>query len=210
MKNTASHNHCPVSNVRRTILINGILIDLKPIETTDLPLIQSWRNNPNLNKYFFDRQFLTMTNQNNWYTNMITDPTRFYCMVAIKGGLKIGIGNLSKIDSINRNAELGVYIGNFDYHLAGFGAEAYLRLIEYGFDHLNLHKIYGNIFDFNKGVIALCKRFGFQIEGELKEHAFFDGQYHNVICVGLFKDDFYDRKQEMLNIIQIFAERRDK
>ena len=64
--------------------------------------------------------------------------------------------------------EIG-WIFNKDYWRKGYAYEICNRLINYGFEELELHKIYANAIDTEKSV-ALMKKLGMQLEGIQKKH----------------------------------------
>jgi len=64
--------------------------------------------------------------------------------------------------------EIG-WIFNKNYWRKGYAYEICDRLISYGFEELELHKIYANAIDTEKSV-ALMKKLGMQSEGIQKKH----------------------------------------
>ena len=75
----------------------------------------------------------------------------------------------------------------------GFGQEALELIIEYGFKHLNLFKIYLDTLPDNKKVIKLYKKVGFKMEGSLTGHIYHNGTYHDLEFMGLFKKDWKNK-----------------
>lgn len=53
---------------------------------------------------------------------------------------------------------------------------------------LNVRKIELQVFVNNERAIALYKKHGFEVEGELKEYGFRDGEYVNAYAIGRIKE----------------------
>ena len=63
--------------------------------------------------------------------------------------------------------------------------------LDYAFNILNLRKIYFHVISFNKASRQnLEKYFKCKNEGCLKKHVFWNNEYHDVLILSLFKDDF--------------------
>lgn len=61
------------------------------------------------------------------------------------------------------------------------------KLLEIGFDELNLHKIKLMAEEVNLASNAVAKKVGFQFEGTLKDEIFSAGKYHDALLYGLVK-----------------------
>ena len=53
--------------------ILGKNLGLRAIEKSDLKLIQTWRNDERLRRYFREYRDFSTTQLENWYNNMIND-----------------------------------------------------------------------------------------------------------------------------------------
>ena len=72
----------------------------------------------------------------------------------------IGQCALFAFDAVARRAELGITIGDKDYWGKGYGREAVQLLVDYGFRHHNLHRIWLEVHARNQRAIRayLCLR----------------------------------------------------
>jgi len=105
-------------------------------------------------------------------------------------GQLIGQCALFNHNAVNRTAELGITIGDRAYWGRGYGTEAIGLLIDYGFRHHNLHRIYLNVNGNNGRAIAVYKRCGFVEEGRLRAHVWSDGQYIDLIYMGILQHEW--------------------
>ena len=66
----------------------------------------------------------------------------------------------------------------------GFGTEAVRLALDYGWSVLNLHRVGLQVLAHNQRAIASYKRAGFAVEGCLREAAFIDGQWRDLVLMG--------------------------
>lgn len=102
----------------------------------------------------------------------------------------VGLTRLYDIVPSNRVAVLGISIGRTTEWRKGFGADASRVTIRYGFQELNLHRIWLDVFGYNDRAAALYRRLGFTEEGRLREHFERDGRRHDVILMGLLRHEW--------------------
>jgi len=100
------------------------------------------------------------------------------------------IGNiyLRNIDWISRNAELQIWIGEPVQRSQGYGYAAHNLIQKYAFEELGLRRLYVFILEGNPS-IKLAQKFGFIVEGKLRQHAFVGGEFKDFIVMGLCVDD---------------------
>lgn len=97
----------------------------------------------------------------------------------------IGTCLLLNINWRHRSAELQIRIGDIQYRRRGYGTDAVKLLCHFGFADLNLHRIYLHVFATNTQAIKAYEKSGFVAEGLLKEAAFIDGTWLDVVVMGM-------------------------
>ncbi len=95
-----------------------------------------------------------------------------------------------KVDERNRHAELAIVIGEKDYWSKGYGSQMMHTLLEYGFEGLNLERLYLHVFSFNERAIKFYEKFNFKHEGTLRNMLYRDGKYHDLLAYGLMRDEW--------------------
>ncbi len=55
---------------------------------------------------------------------------------------------------------------------------------------MNLNKVGLEVFSFNKAAIKCYKKLGFIVEGTLRQELFRAGKYHDVIIMGLLREEW--------------------
>ena len=90
-----------------------------------------------------------------------------YAMVLLEGDVLIGSISIHNIDHLNRNAFIGIFVGEEKYRNNGYGTEAVRLLLEYGFKTLNLRNIMLTVHADNAAGIACYQKVGFREVGRL-------------------------------------------
>ena len=169
-------------------MLNSKKIALRSIEQEDLESLRSWRNDPRLRKYFREHKEITKSDQQNWYKKILSDKNQYNFCITV-GEKLIGHCGLYYIDWINRSAEFGIYIGDLDYRNGGYGSDALRTLIKYGFNDLNLNKIWCEVYKNNKA-LKIYKHIGFKHEGTLRQSYYNEGKYWDSDILSMLKKEY--------------------
>src|SRR5207245_877388 len=102
----------------------------------------------------------------------------------------VGLCGLHKLDPRSHNAELGMVIGDPADWGRGLGGEAARLLIAYGFDIVNLHRIWLEVYEDNPAARKIYEKLGFKLEGTLREHGFREGRWWNLHYLGLLAHEY--------------------
>lgn len=178
-------------------------IRLRVPETEEDHRLQvEWRNGELARKSFYTEDEVTMAGHMAWHEKVMADPDqRFYMIDAVTEPppskapltvpIPIGTTSLLKIDRFHRTAEYGrLLIGRSEYLGGGFASDAEYALMFFGFRHIGLNRIYGEVLTDNHAVLNLHRKLGFREEGVLRQHIFKRGDFRDVIMVGLLASDF--------------------
>lgn len=163
-------------------------IALRAIERTDLELLRTWRNDPELRSRTREWKALNLQNQEGWFQR-ISDPQRTDHMFILEHNAEaIGVIGLCGWNHHNRHAEISFYIGNAEYRGKGYMKRALSLLIDWGFQQ-GLHRIWAEVYDFNIASSQLLERLGFAYEGRQRQHAFRDGRFVDSVMMGRLASD---------------------
>lgn len=100
----------------------------------------------------------------------------------------IGCMGLHIVQDYNR-AELAYWTGQ-PYWQQGYATEAAKRILEYGFDELELNRIYAAAMTKNPASSAVMKKIGMKYEGTLKEHIRKWGEYEDLAYYGITRTEY--------------------
>lgn len=173
-------------------MIKGQLVGLRAVEHEDLPLLRDWRNITDFRKHFRESRELSLADQEVWFDSLQkTKHINFmFIIVDLKTNLPIGAAGLLYINWIIRSADFSFYIGDKEQYIGNDGRakEAADLLINYGFNNLNLHKIWMELYEFDQQKIDFfTKDFNFKQDGLLRDNCFEDGRYWNSLIISLLK-----------------------
>lgn len=91
------------------------------------------------------------------------DPPQNFA-ITYQGELCGVIGIILQADVYKKSAEIGYWIGE-PYWGRGIATEAIKKITSYGFEALDLVRIYAGIFSYNKASMRVLEKNGFQPEG---------------------------------------------
>ena len=179
-------------------MLIGENVILRPLKIEDLEKTHKWRNNLELIKLTQGvRVPKSLEMDREWFNNALIDKSNrniYFGIDEIKTNEFVGIIQLNSIDYISGTAIWGFIIGEKDKHGKGYSVEAPNLLFQYAFNVLNLRKVTGYPIAFNNATMRMHQKIGnFIQEGELKKQVYFDGNYHNVLILSLFKEDFFKK-----------------
>ena len=89
----------------------------------------------------------------------------------------------------HRYAHVGISLDP-EVHNQGYGTDAMKVLLRFIFEEMNLHKVKLTVFEFNSRAIRVYEKCGFRLEGRLREEIFRYGQYHDVLVMGLLREEY--------------------
>lgn len=104
-------------------------------------------------------------------------------------GKIIGMISLIKVDSKNRNAELGYWLGK-RYWGKGITSEAVSIMLSFGFGKLKLEKVYARVMHPNKASQKVLLKSGFKPEGRGRRHISKDGRWYDELRFGMLREEF--------------------
>ncbi|MEJ2248109.1 MAG: GNAT family protein [Candidatus Lokiarchaeota archaeon] len=175
--------------------LEGEEIDLVPNNLEHIKLYAKWMNDEQVRHFARNPVPHTIEEIKKWFEpseERFTEHISFEVWHK-KDKKPIGTGGFSHINWINRNANIFLSIGESEYWSKGIGTEATKLLVKYGFEELNLHKIYAGIYEPNKGSWSVAEKVGFIQEATLREEIYVDGKYEDVRKYYLIKNEWFNK-----------------
>ncbi len=184
-------------------IIEGPKIALKAIEREDLYQLKEWRNLPSFRMCF--REFREINNpmQMIWYENQVLNDPNFL-MFSIKfkeTDELLGSCGLCNINWVHRQAEISLMIGWNSSYIddQGYAEEVSKLLINYAFNEINLNKVWAEVFEIDKKKRALFDKIGFVLDGTLREHYYYGGEWWDSYILSLLKKDYCNKMKDSFN-----------
>jgi RimJ/RimL family protein N-acetyltransferase len=171
-------------------MIEGKRIYFRSIETTDIPQIVHWRNQKDIHDYFYEYEPLSILKQEKWLAYSLNTEDKNFIICDSEYGKAIGTVAIYHIDWRSRKCEWGRLFLDVSARGKGYAKNIEALVYNYVFEHLNMNKLYCEVFAFNEGVIKAHQNFGHQIEGTLRNHVYRFGKYQNVVTMSILQADY--------------------
>ncbi|MDR0368203.1 MAG: GNAT family N-acetyltransferase [Bacteroidales bacterium] len=167
---------------------------LKPIEEEDLTFLMNLRWDKDITQFIIHDP-ISKQDQKKWYEK-ISKGNNLALSVFYKDPKNtaqteiIGTVGLFDVNMRHQHAKLKSTRILAKYQGSGIVFEVLMLVLDYGFNTLNLNKVFGDSFEENTPIIKILETLGFQKEGVLRNHYFHEGMFKNAIALGLLREDF--------------------
>lgn len=121
-----------------------------------------------------------------------TDQPRLKFQLAVESknnGMLIGSCGVRKSKEDSFEGELGYEI-NPHYWGEGYATEAARAMLKFGFDDLQLHRMFASVIAENAGSRRVVEKLGFTYEGQLRENQRFRDRWWDTSLHGLLKKEW--------------------
>ena len=177
--------------------IYGDRIRFRAAEKEDIPTFFRWINDEEVAENLLFATPISLHEEQQWYEIMMKKPASEHVLVIEikhpdKGGDYFPIGNCQfhDIDWRNRSAEVGIMIGEKSFWDQGYGTEVMRLMVDHGFNTLNLHRIWLQVFAKNKRGIRAYEKAGFIHEGIFRQAEYQHGQYQDIHLMSILKEEW--------------------
>lgn len=174
--------------MRKSIILQGTFVDLRPLEVADAELTLVWRQsvrarllNPGAN---------SVEEQVAWIE--ARPASEFNFMIELKSGRAVGMLSLIGLNKLSRHAEAARFLIGDEGAVKGIPAavEAMRLLYAFAFDSLGLRRVFGNVTSDNVLMLKWQKYLGMREEGRMREHHFLAGKFQDAVIVGMLEEEF--------------------
>lgn len=105
----------------------------------------------------------------------------------------IGMASIEYVDWTNSNGFLTLGIGEPAFRRKGYGTQALTMLLRYAFSELNLFRVTAVVPAYNEGALCLFHKFGFVEEVRRRKALHRDGQFWDIIGLGLLNTEWQEQ-----------------
>ena len=164
------------------------MIKIRALKKSDKLFLHKWINDTDIIKHTNSYRPIDEVEQDEWFNSVYKNKQQHvFGIEQIEFKKLIGTCGLYEIDNISRKGELRMKIGDKNEWGKGFGKIALKKLLNFGFNDLNLNKVWLKVLDDNKAAIKIYTDAGFVVEGKMKEDMFIQGKYMDVLLMGFIK-----------------------
>jgi [ribosomal protein S5]-alanine N-acetyltransferase len=111
-----------------------------------------------------------------------------FCIAGKSDNLLMGVIGINPVES-NRNAEIGYWIG-VPFWNKGYVTEAARRVLQFGFEDLNLNRIHAAYFKRNPASGRIMEKLGMTYEGTMRQHYLRFGEFVDVGYYSILRSEY--------------------
>lgn len=175
---------------------------LRDIKLEELELMLTWRNAPDIRANMYTRHEISLEEHLDWWKRAQLRTDQQYFMYEV-GDQPFGIVGFMGMDSTSENSSWAFYAS--PAAPKGTGSKMEFLALEHAFRTLKLHKLHCEVLAFNSPVIKMHQKFGFKIEGILREHHKLEETFVDIYRLGLLSREWDENRTEMHDKIQKFT-----
>lgn len=171
-------------------MLTGERVTLRPLRTEDLPVLYEWRldlstwgNTTEVPPYAMT--FDLFAERAKKIADDAEKNVDFVCEVE---GTVVGRAGLFGFDELSRSCEVGLNLGP-EHRGKGYGREVLRLLLDFAFRHRNLRRVHLQTSAANTAAIRCYEAAGFVHEGRLREAAWIDGSYVDMVLMSVLVTD---------------------
>ncbi|MES2779626.1 MAG: GNAT family protein [Bacteroidota bacterium] len=174
----------------------GTNVVLRAIEKEDLPLLQQWANDPEIQHMLGGWHFPTnMNDQEKWFNSLSCNSLHQRFAIVTKDLGLIGTANIVDIDWKNKNAFHGMMLGDKAIRGKGYGVDTVMTVMKFAFEELGLNRLDGSMIEYNTASLKMyIEKCGWKEEGRQRNWYFRNNRTWDRIVVGVTKEDYMELK----------------
>ena len=179
--------------VKNPFLI-GDKVYLRAFEPEDAPLAVPWMNDQEVTRTLAWFRPANLQTEEEFIASSLKADDRVALAIAVKESDRlIGATGLEQIKWRERIACFGIVIGEKPAWGKGYGTDATRLMVKYGFETLNLNRIWLHAREDNTGGIRAYEKAGFRREGVLRQEVYREGRYWDVVAMAILRADWEGR-----------------
>ena len=176
--------------------LQGVRVILRDKQIEDSELDYRWRSDPELAK--LDAAYPLTMNYDR-YVKMFEDQLKYpspgshHYGIEVAGSKLIGNCMYYDLDSVNKEAELGIVIGDREYWSGSYGFDAVVTLLEHMFVVRDLKRVYLHTLEWNDRAQSCFSRCGFNPVRNVRRMG------HDFILMEVLRTDWQQNARQLLD-----------
>jgi UDP-4-amino-4,6-dideoxy-N-acetyl-beta-L-altrosamine N-acetyltransferase len=166
-----------------------VAVTLRRLQPDDRDRLLEWRNLPEVATYMYTDHRISEAEHANWFAGAIVDPTRIYWIIELDRE-PVGLANLYDITQVHKRAYWAFYLADSRIRGRGVGSATERFVMRHVFLDLGLDKLCCEVLATNDGVVKMHERYGFQIDGVLRQHVLKGGDRVDVVSMSLLRHEW--------------------
>jgi len=175
------------------VLINGKRVILRAIELSDSELLREMVNSASLEQYENGFSFPVSVNaQDKWMKEHLSGDTESRLIIELDGD-PVGYMSIVNVDWKNKSCHTGIKLFSEKNMGQGIGTDSVMAVMRFCFEQMHMNRIESCFLDFNTRSRALfVEKCRWAIEGQKRQAVFKNGQYHDLVLIGILREEYDD------------------
>jgi UDP-4-amino-4,6-dideoxy-N-acetyl-beta-L-altrosamine N-acetyltransferase len=166
---------------------------MRPLRPDDRQRVLEWRNRPEVARYMLSDHRISESEHARWFDAALTATSARH-WIAELGGEPVGLFSLSEISEEHRRASWGFYVADPRLRGHGVASTAWRFLLRHAFEELGIEKLCSEVLATNDAVVRMHERFGFHVDGVLRQHVRKNDRRVDVVALSLLRDEWRERE----------------
>jgi RimJ/RimL family protein N-acetyltransferase len=177
-------------------MLIGEKVKLVPLDSKNIPIFLKWINDIEITQFLLINRPTTREEEEAWFATIKEKKDTYYFSIIVKNEETL-IGNCSfDVDWKNRVGNVGILIGEKEYHNQGYGTEALNLVNKFAFEELNMNRMELTVHAFNVRAQQCYKKVGFKEEGRRRQAIFAHGKHHDSILMSILQEEWKERNEK--------------
>ena len=168
-------------------LLTGKHVQLRRVEPGDYPAIQAWQNDPEVFYWMDYERAFSLADIEKSEERAVHEGHPFVIIAEGRAVGRIGLNNFRHRDGL---ASLYIFVGDKDVRGKGYGIDALMALLAYGFDVLNFRKIELWTLGHNERAIHMYKSAGFIEDARIAERSYKEDRWADHLMMSIDRESF--------------------
>lgn len=180
--------------------LTGTQVYLRSLERADLAAMADWLNDNEVTRLLFmglwPANVEALTAQ--WERDRQSPDEVTFAVCDAKTEAFVGTTGLYRIQWVMRTGEFRIFLGDKKVWNRGIGTECAKLMLNYGFEKLNLNKVWLGVNSENIGGVRAYEKAGFVHEGILRQEQYRNFRYYDAIRMSVLRCEYEKLRAESL------------
>lgn len=181
--------------------LQGQHIYLRSLERADLQLMAEWLNDPDVTRLLFMGLFPSnleaLTAQ--WERDRNNPEETTFAVCDKTSNQFVGTTGVYRIQWVMRTGEFRVFLGDKRVWNRGIGTECAKLMVVFGFEKLNLNKMWLGVNADNAAAVKAYQKAGFVHEGVLRQEQYRNFRYYDAIRMSMLRSEYEPIRENYLH-----------
>lgn len=167
-------------------------IYLRAYERGDLPMMVEYLNDPEVTRLLFMGLVPSSVEMlvAQWERDRNSQEEVVFAVCDKRTDAFLGTTGLYRIHWVMRTGEFRIFLGDKRFWNRGIGTECTKLMVSYGFEKLNLNRVWLGVNSENTGAVRAYEKAGFVHEGVLRQEQYRNLRYYDAIRMSVLRSEY--------------------